>query len=261
MARARNIKPALFKNEVLGNADPLLTLLFEGLWCLADREGRLEDRPARIKAEVFPYRAIKNIDVQLQWLADTGFIRRYSVAGTSYIDIPKFKVHQSPHHTERKSVLPEFPTESDGCSLTVNTPLVHESTFVKIPLIPDSLIPDSGFLNTDSRSSGASAERLLVWFTELWDLFPVNFGAKGSRKNAEKEFIKLSPDADLMAQLQLAIKSQISEKQNASESGVFCPSFPHVERWLKDRRWEDEVSTKTARSTIMEKLTNRDWAN
>src|SRR5262244_3073085 len=55
LIRARNIKPGIFKNELLGAADPLLTLLFEGLWCMADREGRLEDRPLRIKAEIFPY--------------------------------------------------------------------------------------------------------------------------------------------------------------------------------------------------------------
>lgn len=51
MARSRNIKPGLFKNEVLGVADPIYTILFQGLWVLADREGRLEDRPMRIKAE------------------------------------------------------------------------------------------------------------------------------------------------------------------------------------------------------------------
>ena len=43
MARARNIKPALFKNEILGVADPLCTLTFQGLWMLADRDGRLEN--------------------------------------------------------------------------------------------------------------------------------------------------------------------------------------------------------------------------
>jgi hypothetical protein len=33
----------------------MVRLLFTGLWCLADREGRLEDRPAEIKAEIFSY--------------------------------------------------------------------------------------------------------------------------------------------------------------------------------------------------------------
>jgi hypothetical protein len=42
--RARSIKPGICDNEILGTADPLYTLLFERLWMMADREGRLEDR-------------------------------------------------------------------------------------------------------------------------------------------------------------------------------------------------------------------------
>lgn len=90
MARARNIKPALFKNEVLGVADPLLTLLFEGLWLLADRDGRLEDRPLRIKAEVFPYRDGLDMGSMLAWLSDEGFIVRYSAGGKAYIEVASF---------------------------------------------------------------------------------------------------------------------------------------------------------------------------
>ena len=77
--RARNIKPGIFRNEILGSSDPLLTLLFEGLWCLADREGRLEDRHLRIKAEVFPYRENLDIHRYLTELERTGFVQRYKV--------------------------------------------------------------------------------------------------------------------------------------------------------------------------------------
>ena len=49
MARARNIKPGFFKNEFLAEMPCEVRLLFIGLWTLADREGRLEDRPKRIK--------------------------------------------------------------------------------------------------------------------------------------------------------------------------------------------------------------------
>ncbi len=76
MARSRNIKPGLFKNEILGIADPLYTLAFQGLWVLADREGRLEDRPLRIKAETFPYRETISMDALLDWLHANGFILR-----------------------------------------------------------------------------------------------------------------------------------------------------------------------------------------
>ena len=107
MARARNIKPALFKNEVLGVADPLFTLCFEGLWLLADRDGRLEDRPIRIKAEIFPYREGLNIEKILDWLACNGFIIRYRYGETRYIQIVNFAKHQNPHKNEAPSEIPD----------------------------------------------------------------------------------------------------------------------------------------------------------
>ena len=53
--RARNIKPGFFKNPDLADAGPAAQLLCVGLWCMADKEGRLKDQPRVIKAEVFPY--------------------------------------------------------------------------------------------------------------------------------------------------------------------------------------------------------------
>lgn len=52
--RARNIKPGIFKNEQLAACSIGARWLFPGLWCLADWCGRLEDRPLRIKMEIFP---------------------------------------------------------------------------------------------------------------------------------------------------------------------------------------------------------------
>ena len=52
MARARNIKPGFFKNEDLAECSPWARLCFAGLWTLADREGRLEDRANVIQDEL-----------------------------------------------------------------------------------------------------------------------------------------------------------------------------------------------------------------
>jgi len=54
VARARNIKPGFFKNDQLAECHPLARLLFAGLWCEADRAGRLKDRPKRLKVECLP---------------------------------------------------------------------------------------------------------------------------------------------------------------------------------------------------------------
>ena len=70
MARARNIKPGFFDNEILGELPALTRLLFIGLWCLADREGRLQDRPKRIKKELLGYDDVTadDVDTMLQQL-------------------------------------------------------------------------------------------------------------------------------------------------------------------------------------------------
>lgn len=111
--RARSIKPGFFKNEVLAELDPLCRILFEGLWCLADREGRLKDRPKRIKAEVLPYDDC-DVDGFLDALHRSGFIARYRVGGERYIQIRKFLRHQSPHYKEKESEIPPPPPPSDS---------------------------------------------------------------------------------------------------------------------------------------------------
>lgn len=164
MARSRNIKPGLFSNELLVELPAFDRLAFIGLWCLADREGRLEDRVKRIKIELFPCDDY-DVDAGLARLAAAGFIARYKVAGFSVIEIVNFQKHQSPHGTEKDSMLPD----TNGY-LTVygrkgnvvvagsqRKVLVGEQSFnVKAPLEPvnppldNALIPDCGFLNPDS---------------------------------------------------------------------------------------------------------------
>ena len=48
MARARNIKPGFFANDLLVDLPFEVRLLFIGLWTIADRAGRLCDRPKKI---------------------------------------------------------------------------------------------------------------------------------------------------------------------------------------------------------------------
>jgi hypothetical protein len=90
--RARNIKPSFFKNPDLGECSPEARLVFVGLWCMADREGRMLDRAKLVKAEVFPY---DNIDTEaiLCELADRGLIKRYQAKDQKIIWIVNFSKH------------------------------------------------------------------------------------------------------------------------------------------------------------------------
>ncbi|MBY0405913.1 MAG: phage replication protein, partial [Cyanobacteria bacterium] len=114
--RARNIKAAFFKNEYLAELTPHARLLFIGLWCLADVEGRLKDSPKRIKGELFPYESVE-IESLLEELATSKdrFIIRYEVGDERFIEILNFHKHQNPHKNEKEagSKIPP-PHKKDG---------------------------------------------------------------------------------------------------------------------------------------------------
>jgi len=106
--RTRLLHPGFFTNEHLARLPVRARLLFAGLWCLADREGRIEDRPARIKAAIFPYERVR-IEGLICALADAGFVKRYSSVYTRCLVLPTFATNQHPHPRESPSLLPPPP--------------------------------------------------------------------------------------------------------------------------------------------------------
>jgi len=123
MARIRYLKPDFFKDEDIAALPFWIRILYTGLWVMADKEGRLEDRPRRIKAEIFPYDRVdvaKGLDILSRQKNNSSrpFILRYCVDGERYVQILKWHDHQRPHHTESPSRIPLFNGE-----LTVKQPL------------------------------------------------------------------------------------------------------------------------------------------
>lgn len=106
--RARNIKPGFWENELLGQSSHSDRLLFIGLWCLADRDGKLEDRPSKIRHLLFGYdRRPVDVEKSLCNLMSLHLITRYEIDNQRYIAIPGFKKHQTPHPHEAKSKIPD----------------------------------------------------------------------------------------------------------------------------------------------------------
>jgi hypothetical protein len=153
MARARNIKPGLFRNADLVELSMAARLLFIGLWTLADRAGRLEDRPKQIKMELLPADEI-DCNACLQELASIGVIERYEVDGKRLIQVVNFSKHQNPHKDEKASILPDregnlqvlVPKQKKHSASTVQTLCEDDGNPAdSLLLIPDprSPIPDS----------------------------------------------------------------------------------------------------------------------
>ncbi len=114
MSRIRTIKPSFFLNEELAELSVLTRMLFIGLWTLADCDGRLEDRPKRIRIQVHPYDD-GDTDAMLEALHGAGFIVRYEADGKRYIQVKNFKKHQriTGKEAENESLYPPPPEEQE----------------------------------------------------------------------------------------------------------------------------------------------------
>lgn len=131
--RARNIKPAFFKNDELAELSFETRLLFQGLWCCADREGFLEYRPKRIKAEIFPYDNV-GVEKLLEDLHTARFINFYvdfepesGICGEKilFLSVVNFSKHQSPHKNEKDSEIKPLADNQEITRLKRNE---HQST-------------------------------------------------------------------------------------------------------------------------------------
>jgi hypothetical protein len=114
MARIRYLKPEFFTDEDLAELPYQTRLTYAGLWCHADKAGRLEYRPKYLKAMIFPYDNLdieKQLDLLSQCKHENGlpFIQRYEIDSIKYIQILKWEKHQRPHHTEAESKIPPAP--------------------------------------------------------------------------------------------------------------------------------------------------------
>lgn len=133
------MKPGFFANEELTELPATGRLLFIGLWTLADRKGRLPDRPKWIKGGLFPY---ENVPVEklLDQLQKYRFIVRYESEGQRFIQIVNFEKHQHPHQNEPQSTIPP-PVNGGSTSDNVRSAPAKAKAIAKAESIADT--PDS----------------------------------------------------------------------------------------------------------------------
>jgi hypothetical protein len=221
MSRSRNIKPGLWLNEDLAECSMAARYLFPGLWCLADKDGRIEYRPQRIKAQIFPYDKIC-ISSLVGELHGKKFISVYEYEGELFIQINNFLKHQNPHPKEKRLGYPEPVNicEYDGNLKQFNfTASRVEIPFPSSSLIPSSLIPYSV---------------PKVPFERFYILYP----KKKAKEAAKKVWDKMKVDELLFAKIVTSLEAQKLTDDWLNDDGKYIP-LPST--WLNGKRWEDEI--------------------
>ncbi len=247
MARARNIKPGFFRNADLVELPYEARLLFIGLWTIADRKGRLEDRPKQIKMELFPADNL-DCDALLDELVRIGVVARYQHGDSRYLQVVNFERHQNPHKDEKASSIPGPCDFAEGTS---DAQVEHGASTVPAPCecgsdtVAIGLIPESGFLNPDSNTpltprGGTRARKSATEVNECvsgFDVFYAAYPRKAGRKAAAKAWAKLAPDEALQATILGALAAQ-KPHLDWRENGRF---IPHPSTWLNAGSWDDEI--------------------
>jgi hypothetical protein len=231
MARSRNIKPSFFTNDELAEIHPLGRLLFIALWTMADREGRLEDRPRRIKAEALPYDDA-DADALLDDLQQHGFILRYEAAGNRYIQVLAFTKHQNPHVKEAESTIPAPGISAPEPDSTIQAPDKHGASTVQDTTQTGTSPADSLLLIPDSKKNTSSARAdMPAGFLRFWSEWP-----KSDRKVAKAECVKRWRSRGLEAQAD-AIVAHVKAMRDSEQWRRGYEPAPLT--YLNQRRWED----------------------
>jgi hypothetical protein len=228
MARIRFVKPETFDDPDLCELPPLARWLFIGLWTQADREGRMEDDPRRIKTRLLPGDDV-NADDVLNQLAPK-FITRYSANGSRFLQINNFVKHQHPHPKEAKSVIP--------CAVKSHGK----------PRKARASKPDP---NTDPNSDTEVRTSADADFETFRKAYPPAGRAGGSR--AKAAFAKARQKASL-EQLLTAL-----EQHKRSEQWQDPKYIPGLMVWLNQERWLQELPTAKAKVGDSAYYSSQDW--
>lgn len=223
MAKTRLLKHDFFLNEDLAALPPLTRLFFIGLWVLADREGRLEYRPGKLKAQLFPYHEA-NVERIVAELSG-GFLVKYTAGGMEYLQVKNFKKHQHIHPDEKISVLPAPPLESPEIpgNPQRSQEIMHNNTYTYT-------YPTTYPSTTTPRKSAVFDEGA---FNSFWAEYP----NKTAKQAAIKAWKKIAPKDDLLVKIIGGLK-----RYSQSVDGKDKQYIAHPASWLNGRRWEDEIS-------------------
>lgn len=258
--RTRSIKPGFFDNDILGDLPALTRLLFIGLWCMADREGRLEDRPKKVKKALLGYDDVSTDDVSemLQKLHDSGFIILYEAQGKRYIQVVNFAKHQNPHIKEKDSEIPP-PTQEYGVEPQIDSDdgeedNEHHTSTVQAPdknsisteeappitgtllLVPDYRLPSTG--NARAREEIDEPPKAQeATNANRFDLFWAAYPRKVGKKATQKAWKNANVNSALFNKIMTAVGFARTTKEWKRENGRY---IPNPSTWLNQGRWDDE---------------------
>jgi len=250
--RIRSIKPQFFLDSKILDLPPLARLLFIGLWCCADREGRMHYDPRELRRQVLPDETQSVFDEMFGALTASNLIRLYAVENSSYVDIPHFLAHQVPYHKEQPSVIPSHDgsrpgkgrvktrtrkgQDRSGAGVVIGAGEEGSTTLVRPRRSNGARVAPTGIVKPSPLTDPEQVRRQEEDFITLYQFYPRHVG----KESAWKAFIRLDPDVDTLREIARDIKKRTDEGEWVPGDPERVRFIPHLASYLNQRRWTDE---------------------
>lgn len=234
MARIRSIKPEFPESESMGRVSRDARLLFLQLWTICDDEGRTRADSRFLARTLYPYDDGKNGSPETSstdvdgWLAELdreGCVVRYTVGGSTYLQVCNWLIHQKIDKPSA-SRLPAFSEDSritreDSRKLAPDLDLgPRTKEGIKSTLSADEQ-PTPGEPDQPSR------------FAEFWAAYPRH------EQKAKAQGVWKSKRLDRIADQIIADVNRRKAEHRPWAEGF----IPHPQRYLADQRWTDAIDT------------------
>jgi len=197
--------------------------MFIGMISHADDEGRLKGSPLSLKVSIFPADtySLENIKKWREEVISNKLANYYEVNGSGYLSLPTFRKYQYMTKTF-PSKLPAPPSYGG-----VNNKLItKEQQLYGI---------GNGIGNGIEVGINETTKKKAI--SENFDIFWEAYPKHKSKGQAEKAFIRVNPDEQLLATMFATIEWAKKSADWQKDDGKF---IPHPATWLNAKGWEDE---------------------
>lgn len=278
----RILKESICTSESLSQLSWFEQVFFDHLIVNCDDYGRMDARPAILKAKLFPLNAItfQEIEIGLHSLVKVGCVQLYESDGKPFLYLPSWSKHQSVRAKKSKYPAPEniIPADDEACkhlhadeskcprnpiqsysnaySETESNPNENENP----PVVPqgtserEEIHSNQSDLEQQSESltvetaQGAGEEKPVDYSMtsvqqERFKEFWRHYPRKVGKGAAEKVWDKIKPGKALLSLILSALDQQKACEQWKRENGRY---IPNPATWLNQKRWEDDIGMEDA---------------
>lgn len=240
----RILKESICSSDTIDSLSFFEEVFFYRLIVNCDDYGRLDARPAILKARLFPLKNIteKQVTDAMNKLKSAGIVTTYMVEAKPYLQIVTWASHQQIRNKRSKFPGIEAANEDEAQSIE-DIGYQLKSNDINCTRNP---IQSESNPNPNPTPKAVSSDDC---FERWWLEYPKKVG----KAEARKIFNKLKPSEDMLATMMASVDRQKKSAQWLKDDGQF---IPNPATWLNQGRWDDELPESSNKSLGRSKYGN-----